>query len=463
MRLSRAAIVLAAGFGTRMKSARHKVLHEACGKPMILHVVDGLRRLAFDQVIVVVGQQREAVEAVLSDKAETVLQAEQLGTGHAVQCAVPALLPSVDSVVVLYGDGPLIRPETVLNLVSEREKSGMAAAVLTAEFANPFGLGRVILSDDGTIAHIVEEKDASEEERQIKRINGGIIAFDAADLKLAVAQLRADNAQKEYYLTDTISILQGVGKRSIPVQVADWTEILGVNDRVQLSQVEAILRRRIAEDWMRQGVTILNPDNTYIGTDVVLSPDVTLLPGSLLEGQTTVQSGAVIGPNTRIESSDIHAGAVVQYSVVIKSVVGEFASVGPYAYVRPGSQIGARVKVGDFVEIKNAVLGEDTKVSHLAYIGDADIGARVNMGCGVITVNYDGEAKHRTVVGDDSFIGSNANLIAPVTVGEGGYVCAGSTLTQDVPADGFAISRPEQVIKENYVKAWKIRRQQKRT
>lgn len=462
MRLGKAAIVLAAGFGTRMKSSRHKVLHDVCGKPMILHVVDQLNRLSLDQIIVVVGQQRESVEAVLAGRAETVFQSEQLGTGHAVQCGVTKLLPTIDSVVVLYGDGPLIQAETVDELLSERKKRGSAAALLTAEFDNPTGLGRVLLAKDGTVLRIVEEKDATPEERAIKRINGGIFAFEAKALLAALAELKADNAQKEYYLTDTVSILRAHGQVSIPVAVADSNEILGVNDRVQLAEVESIMRRRIAENWMKRGVTMIHPESTYIGAEVTLESDVTLLPGTMLEGKSHIEQGAVIGPNTRIQNSKIGPNVIVQYSVVTDSQIDRDASVGPYAYLRPGSKVGQRVKVGDFVEIKNASLGDDTKVSHLAYVGDADIGARVNMGCGVITVNYDGQQKHRTVVGDDSFVGSNVNLIAPITLGDGAYVCAGSTITEDVGLDGFAIARPTQVTKANYVKAWKLKRFGKR-
>lgn len=457
-----AAIVLAAGLGTRMKSTRHKVLHEVCGKPMILHVVEPLHNMAFDQILVVVGQQRDAVEAVLAGKAEIVYQAEQLGTGHAVQCAADHLRPDVDRVVILYGDGPLIRPGTLAALQAEHVRQGVAAAVLTAEVGDPTGLGRVLMASDGCIERIVEERDASAEERQIRRINSGIIAFQRQDLAAALAELTADNAQKEYYLTDTVGILRAKGRAVISVAVHDVTEILGVNDRVQLAAVEAIMRRRITERWMRDGVSIIDPEHTYIGLDVQLSPDVTLLPGTVLEGRTRIGTGSVIGPNARIQDSSLGVDVTVQYSVITDSVVDAEAAVGPYAYIRPGSHIGQRVKVGDFVEIKNSVIGDDSKVSHLAYVGDADIGQRVNVGCGVITVNYDGKQKHRTVVGDDSFVGSNVNLIAPLQVGEGAYLCAGSTITESVEPDGFAIARPTQVTKANYVKAWKHKKFGKR-
>lgn len=462
MFLGKAAIVLAAGFGTRMKSNRHKVLHEVCGKPMLLHIVDELRTLPFQQIIVVVGQQRAAVEQVLLGRAQTVFQEEQLGTGHAVRTAMDTLDPGVDEVVVLYGDAPLIRAQTISRLLEVREASDSAVALLAAHLEDPFGLGRVVLSNDNRILSIVEEKDATAEEKQIHLINAGTYAFRAADLKEAVAQLKADNAQREYYLTDTISILRSMDKVCVPFVVADSTEVLGVNDRAQLAQAQAVMQSRIATRWMKEGVTIIDPAHTYIGMDVQLASDVTLLPGSMLEGATRIGQGSVIGPDARISSSVIGDDVTVQYAVITQSEVDSGATVGPYAYIRPGSHVGKRVKVGDFVEIKNSNLGDDTKVSHLAYVGDADIGERVNVGCGAITVNYDGKRKQRTTIGDDSFVGSNVNLVAPLTIGKGSYLCAGSTISTDVPDDGFAIGRPQQVTKANYVKAWKERRLAKR-
>ncbi|MBX5436593.1 MAG: bifunctional UDP-N-acetylglucosamine diphosphorylase/glucosamine-1-phosphate N-acetyltransferase GlmU [Alicyclobacillaceae bacterium] len=453
--MARAAIVLAAGLGTRMKSSRHKVLHEVCGKPMILHILDELARLRLDQVVVVVGQQGEAVTAVIGDRAETAYQAEQLGTGHATQVALPVLRGDVDTVVVLYGDAPLIRAETLERLLAEREGTGAAAVVLSAELDNPAGLGRVILAADGSVERVVEEKDASPAERQIRLVNTGVYAFRTADLADALSGLTNNNAQQEYYLTDTLAILRARGRLVRTLRVEDADEVASVNDRVQLAAVEAIARRRICERWMREGVTIVDPERTYIGADVRIGRDTVILPGTFLEGQTTVGERCVIGPHSRLTGAEVADGATIEYSVVRDSVVGPDASIGPYAYLRPGSRVGARVKIGDFVELKNATVGDDSKVSHLAYLGDAEVGRRVNVGCGVITVNYDGEQKHRTVVADDAFVGSNVNLVAPVVVGEGAYVCAGSTITDDVPADGFAIARSRQVTKPNYVKNWK--------
>jgi bifunctional UDP-N-acetylglucosamine pyrophosphorylase / glucosamine-1-phosphate N-acetyltransferase len=456
--VGRNAIVLAAGHGTRMKSNKHKVLHEVCGKPMITHILDELLKLKLDRLVVVVGQHRESVEAVVGDKALTVFQSEQLGTGHAVQCAMPALDQENGTTVVLYGDAPLIRAETIERLFAEREAKNASAVVLTANVTNPFGLGRVLVDNEGLVEKIVEEKDASPEEKAITLINTGIYAFETSALKQSLVQLRPDNAQGEYYLTDTISILRSDNQAVFAVEIEDVEEIASVNDRVQLAQVESIMKRRLCEYWMRQGVTIIDPDQTYIGTDVVIGRDTTLLPGTMLEGNTVVGEQCVIGPNTRLTNTLVENGAKIEYAVVVDSRIGLEATVGPFAYIRPGSVVGARVKVGDFVELKNSTLGDDTKVSHLAYVGDATIGERVNIGCGVITVNYDGEKKHKTIVGNDSFIGSNVNLVAPVVVGDGAYVVAGSTITEDVPPDGFAIARERQTTKPNYVKAWKAKR-----
>ncbi|MCL6516635.1 bifunctional UDP-N-acetylglucosamine diphosphorylase/glucosamine-1-phosphate N-acetyltransferase GlmU, partial [Alicyclobacillus sp.] len=456
--MGRAAIVLAAGHGTRMKSKLHKVLHPVCGKPMIAHILDELASLRLDQILVVVGQHREAVSAAVGDRAETVVQEEQRGTGHAVQVALPRLAPGVDTVVVLYGDAPLIKAETVERLLSEREARGAAACVLTARVPDPTGLGRVEVAPDGQVVRIVEEKDATPKERENSLINTGIYAFSRAWLGPALEKVRPDNAQGEYYLTDTVGILRQAGQPVYAVEAPDADEVASVNDRWQLAQVERILRQRINRRWALAGVTLIDPDTTYIGAEVTIGQDTVIYPGCVLEGDTRIGEGCVIGPHTRLVNATVQPGATVEQSVVLSSEVGPRAAVGPFAYIRPGSRVGADVKIGDFVEVKNSVIGDGTKVSHLAYVGDADIGRGVNVGCGVITVNYDGEKKHRTVVGDGAFVGSNVNLIAPVTVGDGAYLCAGSTITDDVPEDAFAIARARQVTKPGYVRTWKARR-----
>lgn len=459
--MGRSAIVLAAGLGTRMKSRKHKVLHEVCGKPMILHILDELEKLNLDQLIVVVGQQREAVEQVVMGRAEIAYQAEQLGTGHAVQAAASLLRPDVETTIVLYGDAPLVTAQTIEGLLAERENKRAAAVVLTAHVADPFGLGRVVLDENLTVNRIVEEKDATSEEKSIQLINTGIYAYQTSDLVRALAQLRPENAQGEYYLTDTLAILRKDHKQVFALDVKDVNEIASVNDRAQLARVEQLMRRRINQAWMKQGVTFVDPEHTYIGVDVTIGRDSVVLPGTILEGATQIGEGCTIGPNSRLINARVGNDVTVAYSVVLDSEIGEKTSVGPFAYLRPGSRVGPRVKIGDFVEIKNSTIDEDTKVSHLAYVGDAVVGKRVNVGCGVITVNYDGRNKYQTRVGDDVFVGSNVNLIAPVQVGDGAYVVAGSTITDEVPADGFAIARTRQMTKPNYVKSWKSQRFEK--
>jgi len=459
--VGRSAIVLAAGLGTRMKSKKHKVLHQVCEKPMIVHILDELEKLHLDQLIVVVGQQRDAVEIVLQGRAEIAYQAEQLGTGHAVQAAASLLRSDVETTVVLYGDAPLIQAETIERLLTEREKRRASAVVLTATVADPYGLGRVTLDADGAVVRIVEEKDATPAERKIRFINTGIYAYQTTDLVRSLAQLSPDNAQGEYYLTDTLAILRQENRLVSSLEVEDAAEIASVNDRAQLAQVEHLMRQRVNHGWMKEGVTLIDPSTTYIGLDVVIGQDTLVLPGTILGGKTQIGAGCVIGPNTRLTDVIVGDEAKVEYSVAVQSDIGRQASVGPFAYLRPGSVIGERVKIGDFVEIKNSTIGADSKVSHLSYVGDASVGKRVNVGCGVVTVNYDGRGKYRTVVGDDAFVGSNVNLIAPVQVGDGAYVVAGSTITDAIPSDGFAIARSRQVTKPNYVKSWKSHRFEK--
>ncbi len=456
--VGRCAIVLAAGFGTRMKSKLHKVLHPICGKPMIIHILDQLEKLHLEQIIIVVGQQREAVEAIVAGRADIAVQEHQLGTGHAVQSAIPILKPGLQATIVLYGDAPLIQAETIERLFAKREAHHAAAVVLTATVVDPTGLGRVFMNSDDLIDRIVEERDASNKERLHSTINTGIYAFDTENLKRAVEQLRPDNAQKEYYLTDTVRILRGEQKRVISLDVGDVDEIASINDRTQLAVVEQIYRQRILKQWMSEGVTILDPKSTYIATGVTVGRDTIIYPGAILEGNTRVGEDCIIGPQTRLVDTTIGDGVTIQYSVAVCAKVGKQTVVGPFAYLRPGADIGNHVKIGDFVEVKNSLIGNGSKVSHLAYVGDASVGENVNVGCGVITVNYDGKDKHRTVIGDNSFIGSNVNLIAPVQIGEGAYACAGSTVTEDIPDDGFAIGRVKQVTKPHYVRQWRAKR-----
>lgn len=456
----KSAIVLAAGHGTRMKSQTHKVLHPVCGKPMIHHILDMLEELGVDQIVVVVGQQREKVVEAVGARADIAIQEEQNGTGDAVKAALPKLRKDAQMVVVLYGDAPLVQANTIRQLFETKERDKAQAVILTADVENPTGLGRVFFDGLGQVDRIVEEKDATPEERQNHIINSGIYAYDVAALEASLAELKANNAQGEYYLTDTLGIIAKRGGKVVPLQVERADEIASVNDRYQLAQVEALARRIILEKWMREGVTVVDPANTYIEASVRLASDVTLLPGTILTGDTTVESFATVGPNCRLVDTVVHQGATIQYTVASDAEIGAEAQVGPFAYLRPGTRVGDRCKVGDFVELKNSTLGDDTKVSHLAYVGDAKIGRGVNIGCGVITVNYDGEKKHRTTVGDGSFVGSNVNLIAPVQIGSGAYICAGSTVTDDVGDDAFVIARTPQTTKPNYVRAWKAKKAQ---
>lgn len=450
-------IVLAAGQGKRMKSKLYKVLHPVCGKPMVGHVVDLLDHLACERRIVVVGHGAEKVKSYLGERAEFVLQEQQLGTGHAVLQAKELLGAEEGLTFVLYGDTPLIRDESLQQMIRLVQEQAAAGAVLTAEMDSPFGYGRILRDASGSLVGIVEEKDCTPEQAAIREINTGIYCFDNRKLFAALAEVTNENAQQEYYLTDVIAILRGAGETLLAYKTPDWTEAIGVNDRVALSEAEAVMKQRINRRHMLNGVSIQDPFSTYIEADVVIGSDTQLLPGTLLRGGTVIGEGCLIGPNSDITDSQVADGVVVKHSVLLEAVVGREATVGPFAYLRPGAKLGEKVKVGDFVEIKNATLGAGSKVPHLSYVGDAVIGRNVNMGCGSITVNYDGFNKHRTEIGDDVFIGSNANLIAPVTIGKGAFVVAGSTITNDVEEDALAIARERQVNKPGYAAKLRLR------
>lgn len=444
------AVVLAAGQGTRMKSKLYKVLHPVCGKPMVQHVVDTLEAMQVKNTIVVVGHGAELVQQTLGDRVSYALQAQQLGTGHAVQQAAPLLEEKEGTTLILYGDVPLLSKEMLTAFLSYHQEQKSAATVLTATLSNPTGYGRIIRDDRGEVLRIVEQKDATPEERAITEINTGIYCFDNSKLLQALSQLSNDNAQGEYYVTDCIGILREAGEKISAYASLDPDETMGVNDRVQLSQAEAYMRKRINENHMRNGVTIIDPASTYIDTEVVIGSDTILYPGTILRGKTVVGENCVIGPQTDLTNVVVENSVSISYSVLVDSQVGTQATVGPFAYVRPGSVIGEKAKVGDFVELKNTKIGKGTKVPHLSYVGDAEIGEGVNIGCGAITVNYDGKDKHRTIVGDHAFVGCNVNMVAPVEVGNGAYVAAGSTITQNVPDNALAIARERQVNKSDY-------------
>lgn len=445
------AVILAAGQGTRMKSKLYKVLHPVCGKPMVQHVVDHIQTLDVKRIVTVVGHGAEMVKQQLGDKSEYVLQAEQLGTAHAVQQAEAILSSEEGTTLVVCGDTPLIRPETMQALFEHHQAKKAKATILTAIAENPTGYGRILRGDNGQVEQIVEQKDASAEQQLVKEINTGTYCFDNKALFETLKLVKNDNAQGEYYLPDVIEILQKQSEIVEAYVTGDFEETLGVNDRVALSQAEALMRTRINEKHMRNGVTIINPEATYISAEAMIGRDTVIQPGSMIEGTTVIGEDCIIGPNTQIIDSRIGDRTAVHSSVVRESAVAEDTAIGPFANIRPLSDIGSHVKIGNFVEVKKSKLGNDTKVSHLSYIGDAEIGSNVNVGCGSITVNYDGKNKFQTIIEDDVFVGCNTNLVAPVKVGKGSFIAAGSTITKEVPEDALAIARARQENKPNYV------------
>ncbi|MEO4055557.1 bifunctional UDP-N-acetylglucosamine diphosphorylase/glucosamine-1-phosphate N-acetyltransferase GlmU [Solibacillus sp. CAU 1738] len=445
------AIVLAAGQGTRMKSKLYKVLHPVCGKPMVEHVVDHIETLNVERIVTVVGHGADKVKEQLGDKSEYVLQAEQLGTAHAVQQAEEILGALEGTTLVVCGDTPLIRPETMKALFDFHTAQKAKATILTAVAENPTGYGRIIRNEGGQVAQIVEQKDATFEQQLVKEINTGTYCFDNKALFETLKLVGNDNAQGEYYLPDVIEILQKQGEIVSAYVTNDFDETLGVNDRFALSQAEELMRARINERHMRNGVTIINPATTHISTDAIIGSDTVLLPGVIIEGKTIIGEDCTIGPNSHIVDSKIGNGTTVHSSVVLNSTVGDVTAIGPFAHLRPESTLGNHVKIGNFVEVKKSTLGDDSKVSHLSYIGDAEVGSNVNIGCGSITVNYDGKNKHKTTIEDDVFVGCNTNLVAPITVRKGAFIAAGSTITKEVPEEALAIARARQENKLGYV------------
>ncbi|SDI96334.1 bifunctional UDP-N-acetylglucosamine diphosphorylase/glucosamine-1-phosphate N-acetyltransferase GlmU [Alteribacillus bidgolensis] len=449
---NRYAVILAAGQGKRMKSDLYKVLHPVCGKPMVEHVADQVSQAGLQEVVTVIGHGADAVKEHLGDRVSYVLQEEQLGTGHAVMQAEELLADKDGVTVVLCGDTPLIRSETMESLMEHHERTGAKATVLTARAEDPAGYGRVIRDKSGQVTRIVEHKDANEEERTVKEINTGTYCFDNKTLFQALKQVGNNNAQGEYYLPDVIEILKRKGETLSAWQTPDFSETIGVNDRAALAKAEKALKQRINEYWMRQGVTIIDPDHTYISADSILDQDTVLYPGTMLNGVVKIGRKCVIGPHTEITESVIGSECEIKQSVIAQSDIGNDVKIGPYAHIRPDSVIDDEVKIGNFVEVKKSRFGKASKASHLSYIGDAEVGNSVNLGCGSITVNYDGENKFLTKIEDGAFVGCNANLIAPVTIGEGAYVAAGSTITDDVPGSALSIARARQTNKEGYAK-----------
>lgn len=449
-------IVLAAGGGTRMKSKTPKVLHRIGGRSMIGHVLTAVDSLEPSRVVTVVGHQRELVAPHVTEvRPDTVLavQEEQLGTGHAVRVALEALdaPPSEGTVLIAYGDTPLLAGETLRAFADSHRAAGAAVSILSGIVANPHGYGRIVRDEAGTVQAIVEEKDASPEQRAITEINSGILAFDASFLVDAVGRIGNDNAKGEYYLTDAVGLARSADLTVAAHAVADALQTEGANDRAQLAELGRELNRRIVDRWMREGVTVMDPATTWIDADVVLAQDVTILPGTQLRGATVVAEDAVIGPDTTLEDCEVGAGAQVVRTHGQLAVIGAGATVGPFAYLRPGTELGAKGKIGTFVETKNATIGEGAKVPHLSYVGDAEIGEGTNIGAGTIFANYDGVNKHRTKVGRHAKTGSNNTFVAPIEIGDGASTGGGTVVRRDVPAGALAVSTSPQRNLEGWV------------
>ena len=439
-----AAIVLAAGAGTRMKSKKPKVAHEILGKPLVRWVVDAAREAGLARVVSVVGHEREQVIPLVEADTDVVVQEERNGTAGAVAVCADALADFDGSLVVLSGDCPLITAGTIAELVRVREEAGAAVVVLTMEPDDPFGYGRIVRDPQGGVARIVEQKDAAPEEAAIRECNSGFYCFDARALFEALQQVGNDNAQGEFYLTDVLEICRRAGRAVLALPCADAAECLGVNSRIQLAEATKHLQRRINAEHLAAGVTMVDPDQVWIGPDVRIERDVELLPQTFLMGCTQVGEDSVIGPNSRLTDTVVGRGCVVDETVAVEARIDDGATCGPRAYLRPAAHLCEGAKAGTHVEIKKSTVGKGSKVPHLSYIGDATIGEDVNIGAGSITCNYDGKKKHATVVGDGAFIGSDTMMVAPVSIGAGAIVGAGSCITKDVAPDALALTRPEQ-------------------
>ncbi|MDN6626342.1 MAG: bifunctional UDP-N-acetylglucosamine diphosphorylase/glucosamine-1-phosphate N-acetyltransferase GlmU [Pisciglobus halotolerans] len=446
------AVILAAGQGTRMKSKLYKVLHPVAGKPMVGHVAEQVEKAGVDEIVTIVGVGAEKVQDYLGERSKYALQEKQLGTGHAVLQAESLLKGKEGTVLVICGDTPLLTADTLDSLFAYHEGKKAKATILSAHADQPAGYGRVIRQPDGTVAKIVEQKDATVEEQTVKEINTGTYCFDNKALFESLEKVGNTNAQGEYYLPDVIEILKAEGEVVDAFQMDKETESLGVNDRVALAKATKTMRKRINEQHMRNGVTFTDPENTYIDSDVVIGSDTIIEAGVSLKGKTIIGEDCFIGANSEILNSEIKDRVKITSSVVEDSFMESNSNVGPYSHLRPNSRIGKAVHIGNFVEVKNSNIDEDTKVGHLTYVGDADLGKNINVGCGTVFVNYDGDKKHRAQIGDDVFIGCNTNLVAPVSVEEKVYIAAGSTITDDVPSESLAIARARQVNKPNYYK-----------
>lgn len=446
------AVILAAGEGKRMYSKLPKVLHKLCGLTMVEHVINCAKEIGCKEPVVVIGHGADQVREAVKD-VKFVMQEQQLGTGHAVMQADEYI--DGNDILVLYGDTPLVSVDKLNEMYQFHLTGNYGVTVLTADLDNPAGYGRIVRDHKDLIEAIVEDKDASPEVKKVKEINSGMYFFKGTELKKALKKLTNNNAQGEYYLPDALQIIKAEGYGIAAFKTNDPTEIMGVNNRLQLSEATEIMKSRILKSHMLAGVTIIDVNSTYIDKTVKISRDVTIYPGCILEGSTIIDEDCIIGPNTRIKNSVLDKSVTAQNSVILDSKIGEATNVGPFAYLRPGNVIGKHAKIGDFVEMKNSNFGDNSKASHLTYVGDADVGNNVNLGCGVVFVNYDGKKKSRSTVEDNCFVGCNVNLVAPITVKKDSYIAAGTTLTKDVPEGSLSIGRARQENKEGWTKKFK--------
>ncbi len=447
---NRYVVVLAAGQGTRMKSKLFKVMHPVMGRPMVGHVVHAALEADASEVITITGHGAETIKDYLGDKSQFVYQEEQLGTAHAVMQAKDLLEGKEGTTLVLSGDTPLLRAETLQELMAYHEEEGAKATILTALADDPFGYGRVIRAEDDSVSKVVEEKDASSEERLVQEINTGTYCFDNQALFNALERVNNDNAQGEYYLPDVLEILKNDAEKVGAFRLENMEEALGVNDRKALAEATAIMRKRINEKHMTNGVTMIDPDSTYIDVQVEIGSDTVVEPNSYIKGQTKIGEDVLIGLGSVIVDSQLADGVTIKQSVIEESIVGKNSDVGPHSHLRKDSVLGENVHIGNYVEVKNATIGNLTRAGHHTYIGDAEVGVDVNIGCGVVFANYNGMTKSKTVVGDYTFVGSNSNLVAPVVVGKNSFIAAGSTITEEVPDSALGIARARQVNKEGF-------------
>jgi bifunctional UDP-N-acetylglucosamine pyrophosphorylase/glucosamine-1-phosphate N-acetyltransferase len=433
-----------------MKSSLPKVLHKLVGVPMIQHVVKTLQETGINDIIVVLGYRGEMVEKVLGESCRIVYQHQQLGTGHALLQAMPELLRNEEAdCLVVSGDTPLLRARTLRNLICAHQQEKAQATVLTAHLSNPSGYGRIIKGAKG-LEKIVEEKDASPKEKVIQEINTGTYCFSIAALQDKLSHISTSNAQGEYYLTDIIKMVAEKEGKLETVAMEDHVEAMGINNRVQLAEAERILRQRLLTEYMLEGVTFIDPFNTYIDYGVMIGKDTIIYPGVIIEGQTKIGGNCIIGPDTRITDSTISDNVLINYSNLQNAKVACGCNIGPYSYLRPGTELAENVKIGDFVEVKNTYVDKGAKIPHLSYVGDSSLGRDVNIGAGTITCNYDGFQKHKTIIGNRSFVGSNSNLVAPITIGEDVYIAAGSTVSKDIPDGSLAVARGKQRNIDNW-------------